>query len=117
MGKTWLALGFAQYQQADVDGALASFRDADKLADGHAAAGEWIKYLARGQARAQALQAASERGKRADGTVPLTERLRGHTLGMGSPGPSPGMQAVAIGTEAVRHTGREGSGHAVEASG
>src|SRR3546814_15307604 len=80
MGKTWLALGFAQYQQADVDGALASFREADKLADGHAAAGEWIKYLASGKARDQASQAASERGQRDAGAVQLSARLRGDTV-------------------------------------
>src|SRR3546814_16456616 len=86
MGKTWLALGFAQYQQADVDGALASFREADKLADGHAAAGEWIKYLESGKARDQALQAASERGQRDDGAVQLSGRLSGDPVAIGRDG-------------------------------
>src|SRR3546814_18276945 len=99
MGKTWLALGFAQYQQADVDGALASFREADKLADGHAAAGEWIKYLESGKARDQALQAASDRGQRDDGAVQLSGRLSGETVAIGRAGPSKGSDGVARGKE------------------
>ncbi|HET8880577.1 MAG TPA: DUF1329 domain-containing protein, partial [Solimonas sp.] len=96
-GKTWLALGFAQYQQADVDGALASFREADKLADGHASASEWIKYLESGKAREQALQAASERGARDDDQVQLSGRLSGDALALGSGGAPQGVAAVASG--------------------
>ncbi|WP_241695925.1 DUF1329 domain-containing protein [Solimonas terrae] len=96
-GKTWLALGFAQYQQADIDAALASFRQADKLADGHASASEWIHYLESGKAREQALQAASERGQRDEGEVQLSGRLSGDTVVLGSAGGSQAVAAVASG--------------------
>lgn len=96
-GKTWLALGFAQYQQADVDGALASFQQADKLADGHAAAGEWIHYLESGKAREQAMMAASERAQRDDDSVQLSGRLDGDAVALGSGTPRDAVAATGSG--------------------
>ncbi|MGH8447342.1 MAG: DUF1329 domain-containing protein, partial [Solimonas sp.] len=95
-GKTWLALGFAQYQQADVDAALGAFREADKLPDGHAAAGEWIRYLESGKAREQALQAASERAVRDRDDVQLSGRLSGDTVALGSSAGTPASAVAAV---------------------
>ena len=109
-GKTWLALGFAQYQQADVDSALASFREADKLADSHASASEWIKYLESGKAREQALQAANERSRRDDDQVQLSGRLSGDAVALGSGAAPQGVAAVASGK--LTPIGADASGNA-----
>jgi tetratricopeptide (TPR) repeat protein len=109
-GKIWLALGFAKYQQADVDGALSAFREAAKLADGHAAAGEWIHYLESGRAREQAMLAASERAHRADDDVRLSDRLGGDGVALGSGGVP---QAVAAtGSGSVTPIGADASANA-----
>ncbi|WP_245585123.1 DUF1329 domain-containing protein [Solimonas flava] len=97
-GKTWLALGFARYQQADVDAALAAFHEAERLPDGRAAAGEWIRYLESGKAREQALQAAAERRARDGEPVVLSERLSGGGVALGQT-PAPAGAALQSGQE------------------
>ncbi|MDE0856719.1 MAG: hypothetical protein OSA97_20075, partial [Nevskia sp.] len=60
-GPAYMALGVAQYQQADVDAAVKSFHEAQNYPASRALAAQWGKYLETGQARAQALAAAQER--------------------------------------------------------
>ncbi|HWY25599.1 MAG TPA: DUF1329 domain-containing protein, partial [Nevskia sp.] len=59
----------AQYQQADVDAAVKSFREAANYPANKALAAQWIKYLESGQAREQALTAAAQHRNR-DNTAP-----------------------------------------------
>jgi len=77
-GDTLMQLATAQYQQADVEAALSTFRQAAVLRDRHAAlAQEWVKYLETGKAREQALAAAAERRDREDEAIALSGRIAG----------------------------------------
>ncbi|NKF23788.1 DUF1329 domain-containing protein [Solimonas marina] len=95
-GKTWLALGFAQYQQADVEAALQSFQSAQKLADTREAASKWVQYLESGRAREQALSAAADRAHRAQQDVQLSDRFDG-SVALASGGTSSAVAAGASG--------------------
>ncbi|WP_245586238.1 DUF1329 domain-containing protein [Solimonas soli] len=109
-GKTYLALGFAQYQQADVDAALAAFREADRLPDGRPSAAQWIKYLESGKAREQALQAAAARGAREGDAVQLSDRLSGGGGVLGAAASAGAVAAVQSGKETP--IGADASGNA-----
>jgi predicted Zn-dependent protease len=74
-GTTFMALGMARYQQADIDAAIAAFREAQAHAASRKLAAEWIKYLESGRARELALAAAAERRVRGDEDVQLGSRL------------------------------------------
>ncbi len=100
-GKTWLALGFAEYQQADINGALDAFRQADKLVDGRPAAAQWIRYLESGKAREQALQAATERSRHESEEVQLSGRLSGDSVSVGADGASSAGSGAAAGVATV----------------
>ena len=71
-----MSLATAQYQQANVDDALANFRRA-AAAPGQQAelAREWVKYLESGRARELAMTAAAERREREAGDVRLASRI------------------------------------------
>ncbi len=74
-GATFMALGMARYQQADIDAAIAAFREAQGQASSRKLAAEWIKYLESGRARELALAAAAERRVRGEDDVQLGSRL------------------------------------------
>ena len=105
-GDTLMQLATAQYQQADVDAALSTFRQAAVLRDRHAPlAQEWVKYLETGRAREQALAAAAERRSREEEVIALSGRVASGqtvTLGTGdvvaSAGTATGASSVGGGT-------------------
>ncbi len=70
-GNTFMALGMARYQQANVEAAMQAFSQAQALAPSRKLASEWLKYLESGRAREQALAAASERRRRGDEQIRL----------------------------------------------
>ncbi len=74
-GPVYLALGMALYQQADVDGAMRAFRDAGNYPQSHDLSAQWVKYLESGQAREQALLAASRQHARDDSAPTLAGGL------------------------------------------
>lgn len=96
-GPTWMALGMAQYQQADIEAALNSFGQAGSFAASRDIANQWVSYLQSGKAREQALAAAT-RQLQQDDTVPT---LSGAMLGgMGGEARPPVPAAVAPGVAA-----------------
>lgn len=70
-GATWMTLGMARYQQADIDAAVQAFRQAQTHAASRKLAGEWIEYLESGRAREQAMAAAAQRRVRDDEAIQL----------------------------------------------
>lgn len=96
-GNTLMALGMARYQQADIEGALQAFHDAQGHAASRKLAAEWVKYLESGKAREQALAAASERRRRVDEAIRLGGRLGDTTVAVGAAPQSSGRPAGAGG--------------------
>jgi tetratricopeptide (TPR) repeat protein len=82
---TLMALGMARYQQADVEGALQAFRDAQRQPQARKLAGEWVKYLESGKAREQALAAAVQRPQHGDEDIRLSARLSGDAVSVSAP--------------------------------
>ncbi len=82
-GSTLMALGMARYQQADIDPAIAAFREAEHFPNAKKLSGEWIKYLESGKAREQALVAATERRQRGQEAMRLSTRLLGGAVALG----------------------------------
>lgn len=78
-GPLLLNLGLARYQQADVDGALAAFREAASFSGQRKMASDWIRYLESGQARDLALTAAAQGAGVQNEDVSLSARLLGRT--------------------------------------
>jgi tetratricopeptide (TPR) repeat protein len=74
-GPAYMALGMALYQQADVDGATAAFREAGNFPQSRTLAAQWVKYLESGKAREQALLAANRRGVRDDAAPALASAI------------------------------------------
>jgi tetratricopeptide (TPR) repeat protein len=99
-GATFMALGMARYQQADIDAAIAAFREAQAQAPSRKLAGEWIKYLESGRARELALAAAAERRVRADDEVQLGSRLGDAPVSV-----SAATRGAAPGSAAARSSG------------
>ena len=83
-GAVLMTLGMARYQQADVDGALKVFREAQQYKDQQKLATQWAQYLESGKAREQALAAVSLRRKHDDGAVTLASRLGGGNIVLGA---------------------------------
>jgi predicted Zn-dependent protease len=99
-GATFMALGMARYQQADIDAAIAAFREAQAHAPSRKLAGEWIKYLESGRARELALAAAAERRVRTDEDVQLGSRLGDAPVSV-----SAATRGAAPGSAAARSSG------------
>jgi tetratricopeptide (TPR) repeat protein len=74
-GPAYMALGMALYQQADVDGAVAAFREAGNFPQGRTLAAQWVKYLESGKAREQALLAVNGRVTRDDAAPALASAI------------------------------------------
>ncbi|MES0874515.1 DUF1329 domain-containing protein [Sinimarinibacterium thermocellulolyticum] len=74
-GATWMTLGMARYQQADIDAALQAFRQAKSHAASRKLASDWIAYLESGRAREQAMAAAAQRRVRDDEAIQLGSLL------------------------------------------
>lgn len=80
-GPALLSLAMARYQQADIEGALAAFREARQFSVAKASAEQWIQYLENNSARDEAMRAASERAARArDDAIRLSGRLLGGNI-------------------------------------
>jgi tetratricopeptide (TPR) repeat protein len=80
-GPAYLALGMAQYQQADIEAAMSAFDQAARFPGSQALAGQWMDYLRSGKAREQALAASTEQ-LHDDASAPtLTTALVGGTGG------------------------------------
>jgi tetratricopeptide (TPR) repeat protein len=87
-GPAWMALGIAQYQQADVDAAVKSFREAGGFGANKALAAQWIKYLESGQSREQALTAAAQRRSHDSSAAPtLAAGMTGAPVALGEEPP------------------------------
>ncbi len=82
---TLMALGMARYQQADIEGALEVFRDAQRQPQARKLAGEWVKYLESGKAREQALAAAAQRPQHGDDEIRLSDRMAGDAVSVSAP--------------------------------
>jgi tetratricopeptide (TPR) repeat protein len=116
-GPAWMALGIAQYQQADVDAAVKAFREAGSYPANKALAAQWIKYLESGQAREQALTAAAQRHAHEDNAAPtLAAGMTGAPVVLGAeeqpqlpPAAAPG---VASGSGGYTPVGAEQGGSA-----
>ena len=76
-GPAYMALGVAQYQQADVDAATRAFREAANFPANRALANQWVTYLQSGQAREQALTAAAQRHAQGTSAPTLATGLLG----------------------------------------
>lgn len=129
-GPLWLTLGLARYQQADIDGALTAFRQAQEFAQEFAQgfapqrklADDWLRYLESGRAREQAQLAlarerASPRGP--DAAVAPSQRLLGAAIAV--PGsaaapvaeaPVPAATGSGTGTARLTPVGAEAGGNA-----
>jgi Tfp pilus assembly protein PilF len=70
-GGTWMTLGMARYQQADIESAVQAFRQAQTHAASRKLASDWIEYLESGKAREQAMAAAAQRRVRDDEDIQL----------------------------------------------
>ncbi len=112
-GPTWMALGMAQYQQADIEAALKSFGQAGNFAASRDLAGQWVNYLQSGKAREQALAAAS-RQMQQDETVPtLSGAMLGGVGGEAKPAmPAAVAPGVASGSGGFTPVGAEQAGSA-----
>jgi cytochrome c-type biogenesis protein CcmH/NrfG len=107
-GATLMALGLARYQQADIEGALAVFREAAAQAASRKSAAEWVKYLESGKAREQALAAASERRQRKDEGVILGGLFGGQTINLTAAAQTAAAPQATI--EGLTPIGAEASG-------
>jgi len=76
-GAALMALGVARYQQADVDGAVAAFEQAETIAANAKLAAQWVAYLQSGRAREQALAAAASQRPRDEASPRLDQGLLG----------------------------------------
>ncbi|WP_341917050.1 DUF1329 domain-containing protein [Hydrocarboniphaga effusa] len=84
-GSLWLTLGMARYQQADVDGALLAFRQAQGYTPNRKLADEWVKYLESGRAREQAMIALEQtRQRKQEESVETSDRLLGDSVAVGN---------------------------------
>jgi Tfp pilus assembly protein PilF len=114
-GPAYMALGMAQYQQADVDAAVKSFREAQNFGANKALAAQWIKYLESGQAREQALTAAAQRRAHDNSTQVLATGMTGAPVAVTDeqpqlpPAVAPG---VAMGSGGYTPVGAEQGGSA-----
>ncbi len=88
-GATFMALGMARYQQADIEGAIETFREASQQTSTRKLAAEWVKYLETGKAREQAMAAASERRARDSETILLSGRMTGESMTLTAAGTDP----------------------------
>ncbi|HVT36849.1 MAG TPA: DUF1329 domain-containing protein [Nevskiaceae bacterium] len=97
-GATYLTLGMARYQQADVDGALKAFTEAEGYKDQTKLATQWAQYLESGKAREQALAAVSLRRTRNDSAVALASGIGGShiVLGADEGGASPSVTRAPL---------------------
>ena len=84
-GPVLMTLGMAEYQTGNVDAAMQVFQKAQAYGGSKALAKQWTDYLANGQAREQALAAASRRSQRdwGDDQVALVDRLGGGPVQVG----------------------------------
>ncbi len=76
-GPAWMTLAMAHYQQADVDAAAQAFQQAATYAPSRKLAQDWLRYLANGAAREEALAALSTRRPRGDASVTLADKFAG----------------------------------------
>ncbi|HEY1076069.1 MAG TPA: DUF1329 domain-containing protein [Fontimonas sp.] len=83
-GNTYMALGMARYQQANVEAAMQAFAKAQQQASSRKLAGDWLKYLESGRAREQALAAASQRRQRSDEQIQLGGLIGGERIVIGA---------------------------------
>lgn len=105
-GATFMALGMARYQQADIEGAIEVFREAGQQASTRKLAGEWVKYLESGKAREQAMAAAAERRSRDAETIRLSGRMTGEAMTLTAAGTDP-AEAVSGPRDSLTPVGAE----------
>jgi tetratricopeptide (TPR) repeat protein len=79
-GGALMGLGLAQYQQANIDGALKTFRKASEYAGSRAQAEQWMNYLETPAATEVAQIAAGQRRPRPEIQAQLSKRLLGKSL-------------------------------------
>ncbi|MDB5986170.1 MAG: hypothetical protein JWR16_1223, partial [Nevskia sp.] len=115
-GPALMALGVAKYQQADVDGAVVAFQQAQTFAANSKLAAQWVTYLQSGKAREQALAAAANQRHRNDAGPVLDNGLLGAPVAVqdasGEPAqPGAVVASVASGSGGFTPVGAEQAGN------
>ena len=112
-GSTLMALGMAQYQQADIESALKSFGQAGGYAASRDLAGQWVSYLQSGKAREQAMAAAAHQLQQDESVPTLSGAVLGGVGGESRPAaPAPVVPGVAAGSGGLTPVGAEQAGSA-----
>ncbi len=99
-GPALMALGVAKYQQADVDGAVVAFQQAQGFAANAKLAAQWVTYLQSGKARELALEAAAKQRPRSDVGPTLDSGLLGTPVAVQDTQSTPEQPAAVVASAA-----------------